>query len=155
MLLWQYRSALAAGLIASAAMSAGSCGSQAQAPHEAEGKGSPKAENPYVEVVRDFRDGAMSGAIYDAYGHAEYMPDSQRAAIDGFCLVVNDARTAPERLKLNDPGSFSARVMAAARPEARDASMASVRRAVDKFQAIVKPESLNSALVKGYAKACY
>lgn len=136
------------------AMSAGGCGGQEQAPHTARAEG-PKPENPYVEVLREFRDAARSNAAYDAYGYAEYMPASQRAAIGAFCLVVNDVRTGAESEKLANPKYLSDQIVAAVGPEARGASVASIRRAARKLQTVIDSESLNSPLVKSYAKACY
>lgn len=135
-------------------MSAGGCGSQEKAPHTTKVE-DPKVESPYVEALLGFRDAARSDATYDAYGYAEYLPDSQRAAIGAFCLVVSGVRTSSESRRLSDPAYFSAQVVNAARPEARSASMASVGRAVGKLQTVVEAESLNPQLVKSYAKACY
>jgi hypothetical protein len=114
------------------------------------------AESPYVEVLLGFRRAAESNATYDAYGYFESdYSASQRAAVDGFCLVVNEVQTSSEREALSDPGYFTRRVVIAARPEAETASMASVRRAIAKLQAVIEPEALRPSLVKGYAKACY
>jgi hypothetical protein len=151
-------------VIASVAMSAGGCGGQEQAPHvaKASGAGEAKTEGPgsqaatpYLEVLLEFRDAAQAGRPYDAYGFAEYLSDSQRAAIDAFCLVVDRVRTAPEGRRLSGPAYFTSQVLSAARPEARAASMASVRRAVTTLRGVVEPRSLDSSLVKNYAGACY
>jgi len=116
----------------------------------------PKADSPYVEVLLGFRNAARSNVTYDAYGYVQSgFPASQRAALDAFCVVVNSVRTDSESRELSDPEYFSKRVVAAARPEAEAASMASVRRAVGKLQAVIEPESLSSLLVKSYTKACY
>ena len=132
------------------------CGGATQSPHPAEaGNGAGKA-NPNVEVLREFRAAAESNETYDAYGYFESgYPASQRAALDGFCIVVNEARTGAESDRLGDPAYFSKRVAAAARPEAEGASMTSIRRAVDKLRTVIEPESLSPPLVKSYAKACY
>lgn len=151
----QYRSALAAGLIASVAISAGGCGSQAKT-SAATNRESTKAGSEYVEVLFEFRDAARANIAYDAYGYAEAdLPDSQRAAIASFCVVVNRPRAASESGQLSDPAYFSKQVVIAARPEAEAASMAAVRRAVGKLQAVIEPRSLSPPLVKSYAKACY
>jgi hypothetical protein len=116
----------------------------------------PKAASPYVNLLLEYRDSAKANIAFDVYGYAgsDY-PDSQKAAINGFCVVVNDVRTDSERTRFSDPAYFSKRVVTAARSEVHTASMASVRRAVAKLQAIVEPESLDPPLVKSYAKACY
>lgn len=133
---------------------AGGCGGHEKAP-QATSAERPKADTPYVEALLGFSDAAKSNAAYDAYGYAEYIPDSQRAAIDAFCLVASKVRTGAEIGKLADPDYFFSRIVATARPERRNASMASIRRAVGKLQSVVEPQSLDGALVKSYAKACY
>jgi len=116
----------------------------------------PKLDNPYVEVLLRFRNAARADVAYDAYGYAEAdLPDAQRAAIAAFCVVVNRPQTDSKRGRLSDPAYFSSQVVAAARPEAEAASMASVRRAMGKLEAVIEPESLSAPLVKSYAKACY
>ena len=90
------------------------------------------------------------------YGYFESdYPASQKAALDGYCVVVSEVRTSSEGERLSDPTYFSSQVVTAARPEAQSASMASVRRAVAKLQTVIEPESLSPTLVKNYAKACY
>jgi hypothetical protein len=140
--------------MASIAISASGCGSQGQAPPRAEAKDT-KADSPYVEVLLGFRDAARSNVTYDAYGYAEYLPDSQRAAIGAFCLVVDDVRAGAESEKLASPEYLSDRIAAAVGSEARAATEASIKRAVKKLQAVIESESLDGGLVKSYAKACY
>lgn len=141
--------------MASIAISASGCGSQEQAPPAAKAEGT-KADSPYVEVLLGFRNAAEANATYDAYGYLESgYPASQRAALDAFCLVVNEVRSSSESERLSDPAYFSKHVTTAARSGAEAASMSSVRRAVDKLQTVIEPESLDSPLVKSYAKACY
>jgi hypothetical protein len=155
LLLWQYRPALAAGLIAFVAISAGSCGSQAQTSDATGGKRT-EADSEYVKVLLEFRNAAESNATYDAYGYFESdYPPSQKAALDAFCVVVNKVRTGAEGKRLSDPAYFSSQVMAAAKPEAEGAPMASIGRAVARLEAVVEPRSLTPELVKSYAKACY
>ncbi len=137
------------------AISAGGCGDQESGRHEAKAEVS-EINNPYVEVLLEFRDAAESNATYDVYGYFESgYPASQRAALDAFCVIVNEVQTRLESERLSDPAYFSKRVVKAARPEAEEASMTSVRRAVRKLQTVIAPESLSPSLVKSYAKACY
>jgi hypothetical protein len=104
--------------------------------------------------MREMRNAARSNDSHDVYSLAEaVLPKPQSAAIIGFCLVAS-GRTGSEGKRLSDPAYFLNQVIAAARPFADTGSMASVRRAADKLQAFIKPESLNGRLVKRYAKAC-
>jgi hypothetical protein len=113
-------------------------------------------ENPFVDVLIDFRKAAESHEPYDAYGYLESgFPASQRAALDGFCLVVNQVRDDSDAERLSDPAVLIDRTVQAAKPEAEGASPASIRRAVRQLETIVEAESLTPAVVDGYANGCY
>lgn len=114
----------------------------------------------YVRVLCEFRDAAMAEKIYDAYGFAEYMPSSQRAAIHAFCLVVDRK---PERLEaeaLSNRARLADEIVVTAESEvdygnAELGSMPSLRRSIAKLQTILGLESVVPDLSEDYARACY
>jgi hypothetical protein len=71
----------------------------------------------YEEVLLDLRDAAAEGEIYDAYGFAEYMPLSQRAAIDAFCFVTESLLDGGETERFGEPAYVAGKVRARARIE--------------------------------------
>lgn len=153
--------AVAVGAAAAIGLPIG-CGREEQsASAKAEQCQSAKASlDEYLEVLCEFRAAALAHKTYDAYGHAEYMPAPQRAAIDAFCLLVDEPPDDLEAETLADSAYFADKLAVTARSEvdsgeADVGSTASLRKAIDKLQAILGTESFSSDLAEHYAKACY
>jgi hypothetical protein len=139
----------------------GSAGGGGSADASRGGGGKPDSE--YEEVLLDLRDAAAAGEIYDAYGFAEYMPRSQRAAIDAFCFVAERLLDGGEIERFGEPASVTREVRARARiefdhgdpGEIGSSEMATARRAIRKLRSIIDYEAIDEELAGGYVTACY
>jgi hypothetical protein len=117
----------------------------------------------YEEVLLDLRDAAAAGEIYDAYGFAEYMPLSQRAAIDAFCFVTERLLDGGEIERFGEPAYVAGEVRARARIEfdhgdpadIGSSEMATARRAIRKLRSIIDYEAIDWELARNYVTACY
>jgi hypothetical protein len=117
----------------------------------------------YEEVLLDLRAAAAAGEIYDAYGFAEYMPLSQRAAIDAFCFVTERLLDAGEIERFREPAYVARKVRARARiefdhgdpAEIGASEMATARKAIRKLRSIIDYEAIDEELAGNYVTACY
>jgi hypothetical protein len=163
---------LLAGAMAVVAVSTSACGSEgaskggteaASESADANRGGGEKPVSEYEEVLLDLRDAAAAGEIYDAYGFAEYMPLSQRAAIDAFCFVTERLLDGGEIERFGEPADVARAVRDRARiefdhgdpGEIGSREMATARRAIRKLRSIVDYESIDEELAGNYVTACY
>lgn len=164
---------LLTGVMALVAISISACGSESASKSGAEtesesanvnrGSGTDKAVSEYEEVLRDLSDAAAAGEIYDAYGFAEYMPASQRAAIDAFCFVTERLLDDGEIERFDDPAHVARKVRARARiefdygdeAEIGSSEMTTARRAIRKLRSIIDYEAIDQELAGSYVTACY
>jgi hypothetical protein len=117
----------------------------------------------YEEVLLDLRQAAEAGENYDAYGFAEYMPASQRAALDAFCFVAEALLDGGEVERFGEAGYVDRRVAAQAKLEfdygapggISSEQMATTRQAIRKLRSIVDLEAIDEELVGNYVAACY
>jgi hypothetical protein len=120
---------------------------------------SARESSPYVEVLVEFRDAVLEEKTYDAYGFAEYMPSTQRAAIDAFCFVADRVLKGPEASGIGDPADLIRRITRKAESDLKSerdiVAPRPARRAIAKLQAILELESLDGDLAGSYVKACY
>jgi hypothetical protein len=122
-----------------------------------------KPDSEYEEVLLDLRDAAAAGEIYDAYGFAEYMPRSQRAAIDAFCFVAERLLDGGEIERFGEPAYVAGQVRARARiefdhgdpAEIDSREMATARRAIRKLRSVIDYEAIDQELAGNYVTACY
>ena len=125
--------------------------------------GSRKPVSEFEEVLLDLREAAAAGEVYDAYGFAEYMPLSQRAAIDAFCFVTERLLDGDEIGRFGEPASVAREVRARARIEfdhgdpgdIGSSEMATARRAIRKLRSIIDYEAIDEELAGNYVDACY
>lgn len=117
----------------------------------------------YEEVLLDLRDAAAAGEIYDAYGFAEYMPRSQRAALDAFCFVTERLLDGGEIERFGEPAYVARKVRARARiefdhgepAEIGASEMATARKAIRKLRSIIDYKPIDQELAGNYVTACY
>lgn len=137
-------------------MMIGGCGGN-ESTSDAGSKSTSVTGSEYVEVLHDLRDAAESAKSYDAYGFAEYMPSTQRAAIDAFCFVA-DQMKGPEGESLEDPALVQAITRKAEsdlKSERDIVAPGPTRKAIAKLRAVLDLESLNGDLAKRYVTGCY
>ncbi len=162
---------LVTGVMGVVAISISACGGESASP-SANGGGSINADrggsgkkpvSEYEEVLLDLRGAAAAGEIYDAYGFAEYMPLSQRAAIDAFCFVTERLLDSGEIERFGEPAYVTRKVRARARiefdhgdpAEIGASEMATARKAIRKLRSIIDYESIDEELASNYVTACY
>jgi hypothetical protein len=125
----------------------------------AELDGSTSESSPYVKVLLEFRDAVRSSVSYDAYGFAEYMPSTQRAAIDAFCFIADRAQKTPEVEDREDPAYLTQRITRKAEADLKSerdiVAPGPARRAIAKLRAVLGLESLDGDLAKRYVTGCY
>ncbi len=151
---------LAVGAVALAAISIAGCGGSSQGMSTsvrvatAAGKSSP-----YVDVLVEFRDAVAAEKDYDAYGFAEYMPSTQRAAIDAFCFLADRVLKGPEAAGIGDLAELTGRITRKAESDLKSerdiVAPRPARRAIAKLLAVLELESLDGDLAGDYVKACY
>jgi Flp pilus assembly protein TadD len=151
---------LAVGAAALIAMSIGidGCGSKGESTAADAGGGSNES-GEYVAVLRKFRDAVAADETYDAYGYAEYMPSTQRAAIDAFCFIVDRGLKNPQTAELGDPANLAREITRKAESDLKSerniVAPGPARRAIGRLRVILGLETLNRDLAGRYARACY
>jgi hypothetical protein len=147
-----------AGAVALVAMPVVGCGSESGSAAVDEGGSGSRAASPYEKVLFDFRDAAMAGEAYDAYGFAEYLPPTQRAAIDAFCFIADRVLKKSEAEGLEGP-ALTRRVTRKAESDLKSerniVAPGPARRAIGKLWAVLRLESLDRDLAGNYVRACY
>jgi hypothetical protein len=121
--------------------------------------GSTNESSPYVTVLREFRDAVKAKASYDAYGYAEYLPPTQRAAIDAFCFIADQVLKNPSAMGLHDPAHFPDEITRKAESDLKSersiVAPRPARRAIGRLRAVLGLESLDSNLAGRYVTGCY
>jgi hypothetical protein len=116
-------------------------------------------DSPYVATLREFRQAVEAGTNYDAYGFAEYLPATQRAAIDAFCFVADRTLKEPRDEGVEAPVDLLDRITRKAKADLkaeRDiVAPGPTQKAITKLRTILGLESLDRYLAHGYVKACY
>jgi hypothetical protein len=134
-----------------------STGSESTRPTGGESVSSTGSE--YVQVLHALRDAAESAKSYDAYGFAEYMPSTQRAAIDAFCFLADEAQKNPQAAGREAPPHLIQRITRKAESDLKSerdiVAPAPTRRAIAKLRAVLGLESLGADLAKRYVTGCY
>jgi hypothetical protein len=164
---------LSTGVMALVAISISACGNESASKSETEvesesanvnrGAATHIPVSEYEEVLRDLSDAAAAGEVYDAYGFAEYMPASQRAAIDAFCFVTERLLDGGEIERFEEPAYVARKVRARARiefdygdrAEIGTSEMATARKAIRKLRSIIDYEAIDQELAGNYVTACY
>jgi hypothetical protein len=122
-------------------------------------KSSKATGSEYVEVLHALRDAAESAKSYDAYGFAEYMPSTQRAAIDAFCFLADEAWKNPQAASQGDPARLIQGITRKAESDLKSerdiVAPGPTRRAIAKLQAVLGLESLDRDLARRYRTGCY
>jgi hypothetical protein len=118
---------------------------------------SPASE--YVQVLGEMRKAAEESGSYDGYGFAEYFPKPQRAAVDAFCFVVDHMLESGEDDRLGETAYLIGRIVRKAEADLKDelnvVAPAPTHRAIQKLDAVLGLESLDSELADRYVHACY
>jgi hypothetical protein len=112
----------------------------------------------YEEVLAEMHDTAVAGGSYDGYGFAEYMPSTQRAAIEAFCFVA-DRIAKFQSDSTVAAASVHARIVRKAEADLKSergiVAPAPAHRAIAKLLAVLGVETLDPALAGRYVHACY
>jgi hypothetical protein len=154
-------------LLASAAivtgMAIGGCGGSGgdSSPSTASGAGKTtgaQGGSEYEEVLSEMRNTAAASGSYDAYGFAEYMPSTQRAAIDAFCFVadrVAKAQSGPTVAAASLRAQIVRKAEADLKSERGIVAPGPAHRAIAKLSAVLRLDSLDPTLAGRYIHACY
>jgi hypothetical protein len=133
------------------------CGDEEQSRHVEKGLCRNARENPveYVRVLCEYRDAAVAHRPFDVYGYGQTMPAPHQAAINAFCLVVNEPpKNFAARTKA-DPAYFDDLIVTTARAEGEFGSAGALRQAVNRLGSILAAESAGRDQVGHFARACY
>jgi hypothetical protein len=155
---WLALAAATAALIGVAIVGCGAAG-------DSTGEGASESPNTtvisseYGELLLGFRNAAESNRTYDAYGFAEYIPATQRAAIDAFCFIADQLSKASEGESPEDPARLISRITrkseADLKSERNIVAPGPARRDIEKLREVLGLKSVSHELAKRYAKACY
>jgi hypothetical protein len=112
----------------------------------------------YLAILCEAQDAAEASGSYDAYGFAEYLPSTQRAAIDAFCFIANGVGKGPSGKELGG-AALLARVTRKAEADLKSerniVAPAPTRKAIATLLAVFRPGSLDPASAERYHHACY
>lgn len=124
-----------------------------------DGGSSVEPESEYHQVLLEFRDAAMAGKIYDAYGFAEYFPPTQRAAVHAFCFVADRMLEDREAERFADSTYLTGRIRRKAETDMESeldvVAPGRVHKAIRKLNAVLELSSLDQDLAENYVRACY
>jgi hypothetical protein len=155
------------GLLATAAIvlgvAIGGCGGDGDGNSPSTATGAAKTTeaeggSEYVEVLGEMREAATGSASFDGYGFAEYMPSTQRAAIDAFCFVADRVAKAPggETVASADLNErIVGKAEADLKSERNIVAPGPAHRAIAKLRTVLGLESLDPGLAERYVHACY
>jgi hypothetical protein len=148
---------VAAFVVATAAGGCGGGGGDGSSTTGAAKSAAATSGSEYEEVLAAMRETAAEAGSYDAYGFAEYMPSTQRAAIDAFCFVAD--AIANQGGPAVPAVSLWPRVVRKAETDLKSerdiVAPARAHRAIAKLRAVQGLESLDPDLAARYVHACY
>ncbi len=137
----------------------GQCAGNHRCPRWYGQRGDDRKRWALVEVLREFRDAVSAQMNYDAYGFAQYLPSTQRVAIDAVCFVADQELKGRTGDGVEDPTHLTQTIVRKAEADLKSehdiVAPRAVRRAIAKLQAILGLDSLNHDLAKSYVRACY
>jgi hypothetical protein len=123
------------------------------------GRSTTEPKSEYHEVLLEFRDAAMAGKIYDAYGYAEYFPPTQRAAVHAFCFVADRMLEDREAARFVDSTYLTSRITRKAETDMESelgvVAPARLGRSIKKLNVVLELSSLDQDLAERYVRACY
>ncbi len=152
------RPVLTAAGVALAVMAIFGCGGSGGGTVTARSSTANEAGSDYVGVLTGIRDAAKSEGSYDGYGFAEYLPSTQRAAIDAFCFVADRAQNESTAEDLTGSAlvdGITRKAESDLKSERNIVAPVPARRAIGKLRSVLGLESLDRDLAKQYVRACY
>jgi hypothetical protein len=148
----------AAAVLALVGMAIVGCGGKSERNSSSESEYTGRSRSEYGGVLPGFRDAAKAGEPFDAYGYAEYLPSTQRAAIDAFCFVADQMLKNPDGVVLEDPlliQRITRKAESDLKSERDIVAPGPTRHAIRRLRKVLGVESLDRNLAKGYVGACY